>query len=101
MTGVVMGGIFGGILSLIAFLGGCVLFVLVGSRAWSPTTIGRWLRLLAGGATCGGAVAIFLWVFDALFRVGASAFTAVPTAIAFTVALEVIRLLLSMGSGKS
>lgn len=48
-----MGGLFGGILGLINIIGGGILYALLGSPAWRPTSRGRWVRVLFGGATLG------------------------------------------------
>jgi hypothetical protein len=48
-----MKGIFGGIISLINIIGGCIIFLLIGERAWKESNTGRRWRLAYGSLCCG------------------------------------------------
>lgn len=61
-----MGGMFGGILSLVNAIGGCILYVLIGSIAWKDKKDARDFRIGMGGFALGtivGAV-VYMWVLD-------------------------------------
>jgi len=58
-----MGGIFGGLLTIIQFLGGCFLFLLVGKKAWRDTDNGDVSRTMFGGLVFGALIAATLHLF--------------------------------------
>ena len=63
-----MGGIFGGLLAVVQVVGGCLIYVLVGRKAWGTSEDANGLRALFGGVIIGvlvGAV-IQLYVTDSI-----------------------------------
>ena len=48
-----MGGLFGGLLGLFNFIGGGVLYALIGTEAWRDGEKARWARVLLGGVVLG------------------------------------------------
>ena len=58
-----MGGIFGGLLAFIQFLGGCLLCLLVGRKAWGTTENAKGLRALFGGVIAGVLIGIAIQAF--------------------------------------
>ena len=71
-----MTGLFGGILAIVEFIGGCILFVLIGGRAWKADQTARGYRLNIGG-TLGGFLIGFLvyWITpNEIFEFGSSSY---------------------------
>jgi hypothetical protein len=56
-----MGGVLGGYLFVVDIIGGAVLWVAIGSKAWREG--GRVFRLGAGAMSIGAAIGIFVSVF--------------------------------------
>lgn len=53
---------FGGILGFFNVIGGCVLYILVGSKAWGKTYKSRWWRVVFGGAVLGFIVGTIIYL---------------------------------------
>lgn len=53
-----MTGLFRGLLEIVNLLGGTVLFILVGSKAWAKSRTGRNFRLTFGGLVIGIVAAV-------------------------------------------
>lgn len=58
-----MGGVFGGVLAVNQELGGLLLFLLIGSKAWKATNNGEHLRSLFRGAALGLLIGIAICIF--------------------------------------
>lgn len=54
-----MGGVFGGLLRIYSFLGGCLIYLLIGRRAWTDSVGAYWWRLSIGSLSIGILVGIF------------------------------------------
>jgi SNF family Na+-dependent transporter len=54
---------FGGLLGLINFFGGLVLFVLIGNKAWDSSSTARHFRLAFGGIAVGLASTIVFVIY--------------------------------------
>ena len=57
-----MSGVLGGLLGLINIVGGAVLFILVGNKAWGKSDTARWLRLIFGGVSSGYGIGTTLFL---------------------------------------
>jgi hypothetical protein len=64
-----MGGFFGGFLGLINAVGGGVLQVLIGLKAWNDNASGRHYRVVAGSIASGLVIGgiLYVWLLEALF----------------------------------
>jgi|GEM_PF-4738971 len=58
-----MVGIFGGLLAVIQFVGGCLIYVLVGPKAWGTTEDAKGLRALFGGVIIGVLIGVAIQPF--------------------------------------
>ena len=61
-----MSGLFGGYLYLVELVGGFVLYILIGGKAWKKSDDGRFFRLALGALSIGGVLgAILGWTIVA------------------------------------
>jgi hypothetical protein len=103
-----MGGMMGGLHWILDSLGGSLLFLLVGKLGWRNNFVGRWARLILGGAGIGAVIGAILWYlaryqpetlgWPSLSRNPEMAFVAVAIGVLAAVALELLYLALCVGS---
>ena len=55
-----MGGLFGGVLGAINFLGGVALYVLVGRVAWNENETATWIRTFVGSIVAGEVIGLLV-----------------------------------------
>lgn len=58
-----MGGLFGGLLDLVNVMGGGILYLLIGSKAWKDSKEGRFFRLASGTIGLGLILGVSFYLF--------------------------------------
>ncbi len=81
-----MSGLFGGLLSAIDFLGGIILFLLIGKKAWVTKYPARGIRLFIASIAIGIILSTLIYFFD-------SSVDLIPVMVASVIVVSVLEVL--------